>query len=78
MLAYLLWIIHRENQVKTYALSVRLISFSHVFWIVNYQEMDWSKPEVILKVGEGHTSKVDTYHRFGFEEHCEFCKRDLE
>ena len=33
----------------------------------NYQKMDCSEPEVILKVGEGHMSKVDTYHENKFE-----------
>ena len=26
----------------------------------------WSKGEMILKVGEGHTSELDTYHSYGF------------
>ena len=33
----------------------------------NYQKMDWSEPDTILKVGEGHTSEVDAYHKNGFK-----------
>ena len=34
------------------------IRFSQVFWIV-------MKGEMILKVGEGNTSEVHTYHNYG-------------
>ena len=40
--------------------------FSHVFWIGNSQKMDWREPEMILKVGKGHTNEVGTYHSCGF------------
>ena len=30
----------------------------------NYQKVDWNEPEVALKIGEGRTSVVDTYHSY--------------
>ena len=36
------------------------LKFLHVFWIDNYQKMDWREPEMIVKVGEWsrYTSQV--------------------
>ena len=54
------WVLHGVLQYK-----VPQSTFSPVFCLGNYQKVDLREHEVILKVGEGYTNEVNTYHSYG-------------
>ena len=52
VLTYSLWILHRENLHGVLQYKAPHLKFLHVFWLGNYQKMDWREPEMIVKVGK--------------------------